>query len=203
MDDLDLKGYGRWGRSLGEYHNASAGYRDDRIPSWKDHITTIRRVLPASEVVVLRELDSVEASMECLHVDDANYGLVHYDFELDNIRWNDGVPGLMDFDDFVYMWYAADMIIGISELYEDSVDRIDLEDERFQAFLRGYRSVRPLSDETLANLPLFLRFDSLYGYSRIYRSTEEGPIEGEPQWTTDLRDKLQKHNRKLVEELSR
>jgi len=201
IDDLDLKGFEDWGKALGELHNASAGYKAGGIPSWRDQVAYTRKTLPESDTVVLKELSVVEEALEGLQADESNYGLIHYDFELDNIRWQDGVPGFMDFDDCVYHWYAADIIIAISELFDDKVNKVDVEDEQFQAFLRGYRSTRPVKDEDLANISYFLRLDKLYTYARVYRSIEDGPIEDEPQWTTNLRQKLGTHNRETVNEI--
>ena len=74
-------------------------------------------------------------------------------------------------------------------------------EERFTAFLRGYRSVRMMPDDEVSLIPLFVRLDHIYVYSRLYRSTLEGPMPGEPQWTTDLRNKLRKVNEAYLRDI--
>ena len=44
-----------------------------------------------------------------LPVDRDRYGLIHFDFELDNLYWRDQTIGMLDFDDCAHYWYAADI----------------------------------------------------------------------------------------------
>ena len=155
--DLDIQGFHRWGEVLGDLHEASAGYLSDVIPSWRAHVAYVRIIVPDSEHVVLNELALVESALNEFHIDESSYGVIHYDFEMDNICWKDGVPGFMDFDDCFYQWYAADIVYALRDLFNDKIDKINIQDERFQSFLKGYKSIRPISDEGLRNIPLQFR----------------------------------------------
>jgi Ser/Thr protein kinase RdoA (MazF antagonist) len=118
-----------------------------------------------------------------------NYGLVHYDFELDNVFYDKGTCtcNVIDFDDAMYHWYAMDI--------EQALDSIkdEIESSRYEqvkeCFLNGYRSEYAVTDEMLSLLPMFRRFANLYGYARVLRSSGE-KWNNEPKWLEDLRVKL-------------
>ena len=201
LADLDLDGFERWGRALGEVHEASVGYRDSAIPAWTDEAATVRRVLPETEEVILRELEAVEKRLKTLQVSDRNYGIIHYDFELDTLLWDGEAVSVIDFDDCVRYWFVMDFACALQDLFDEHSGGFDVTEERFAAFLRGYRSVRMMPDEEIALIPLFIRLDHIYVYARLHRSILEGPMPGELQWTTDLRDKLRKVNESYLKEI--
>ena len=171
------------------------------IPAWIDKAATVRWILPETEEVILRELEAVEKRLKTLQVNDRNYGIVHNDFELDNLLWEDEVVSVIDFDDCARYWFVMDFACALQDLFDEHSGGFDMTEERFAAFLRGYRSVRMMSDEEIALIPLFVRLDNIYVYVRLYRSTLEGPKPGEPQWTTDLRDKLRKGNEACLRDI--
>jgi len=187
---LGAAGLERWGRALGDVHNASEGLCLGGRPAWSDHLRMARQVIPRSEAGAWAELDAVEAQLHGLPVGRANFGLIHYDFELDNMVWRDGRAGVYDCDDCACYWFMADVVNALRDLFDDRAERVDLHDERWQAFLRGYRAVRRLEDKDLQHAPLFLRVNSLVGFARVYRSLAEGPLADEPAWTAKLRAKL-------------
>ena len=201
LADLDLDGFERWGRALGEVHRASVGYRDLAIPDWTDRAATVRQVLPETEEVILKELEAAEKRLKALQVSDRNYGITHNDFELDNLLWEDEAVSVIDFDDCARHWFVMDFACALQDLFEEHSGGFDMAEERFAAFLRGYRSVRMMSDEEIALIPLFVRLDKIYVYARLHRSILEGPEPGEPQWTTDLRDKLRKVNEACLRDI--
>jgi len=152
-------------------------------------------------VVILRELKAVEDRLRALQVDDGNYGIIHYDFELDNLLWEDEVVSVIDFDDCVRHWFVMDFACALQDLFDEHSGGFDVTEERFAAFLRGYRSVRAMPDDEIALIPLFVRLDHIYVYARLNRSILEGPMLGEPQWTTGLRDKLRKVNEAYLRDI--
>jgi Ser/Thr protein kinase RdoA (MazF antagonist) len=190
FDELDLPAFERWGRVVAEVHRAGAGPRIANRPDWTDWIAMARRVLPPSETLAWRELESVETALRALPVSDDTFGMIHFDLELDNILWEDEHPGVIDFDDCSYNWLAADIAFALRDLFENRPANVNFDDERLQAFLRGYRSVRALGPEALRPLPLFLRLNNLIIFARITYSLAEGPLPGEPAWLTTLRDHL-------------
>ena len=89
------------------------------------------------------------------------YGLIHADFNFDNILWRDGRVMAIDFDDCGLGWHLFDLAT-ISILFLGT-ERYDLVQ---RAVVDGYRQERPLSDEMLRQMPLFylLRAFSYLGW---------------------------------------
>lgn len=191
LEALDFARIKNWGRALGQMHQASAGLKIEGRPDWQEQIALIRSLVPANETLVWQETAAVEASLRALPIHAANYGLIHFDFEPDNLVWPDDEPGIYDLDDCAYDWFAMDIANALaSELFDDRLEHFDVTDPRLQAFLEGYRSVRPLDEQEVQWMPLFLRLDNLLAFARVYRSILEAPLDDEPQWTKDLRQKL-------------
>jgi Ser/Thr protein kinase RdoA (MazF antagonist) len=92
------------------------------------------------------------------------YGLVHADLMPDNVLLTaDGVR-LIDFDDAGFGWYLYDAASALlvyhgSDLYEPLRD----------AWARGYRRQRPLSDADLDALPSFLVLRCFYALGWLHR----------------------------------
>jgi Ser/Thr protein kinase RdoA (MazF antagonist) len=81
----------------------------------------------------------------------ASYGLTHGDLVPDNILVDAGSVRVVDFDDCGDSWYAFELTTSVfpllgSPAYEPACD----------AYLEGYRSVRPLPREYLELMPAFL-----------------------------------------------
>jgi len=90
------------------------------------------------------------------------YSLIHADLHPGNVLINDEHLHVIDFDDCAYGWHIYELAISL--FY--SMDRPDF--ERLQhAMIAGYRTQRPLEDETVALLPFFLliRRLSLIGWT--------------------------------------
>ena len=83
------------------------------------------------------------------------YGICHGDLLPDNALFNSqNQLGLLDFDEFGYGWRAYDIAIFLWSLVFP-FDR-DEQGEIREAFLRGYQSIRPLSEAELKALPYFV-----------------------------------------------
>ena len=98
MHEADFK---RWGKALGKLHVASLDLDVDR-PSWIDQLAGVRRLIPAEEESVLSELAYVEQWLDGLDCGSDEFGLIHFDFEMDNLLWQDAEVGIVDFDDCAY-----------------------------------------------------------------------------------------------------
>jgi Ser/Thr protein kinase RdoA (MazF antagonist) len=94
----------------------------------------------------------VRGRLEALGVESDRFGLVHADLGFENVLVaEDGTVTIIDFDDSGDSWYLFELA---SALYPH--DRSDGFDERRDALVAGYRHVRELPDELLAELPTFL-----------------------------------------------
>lgn len=208
--EISESGYGRevmyaYGRALGRLHALSAGYVPAvRKRSHKEILEGIRRTLAEYGGCerAFAELSEVESELGRLPVTTENYGLVHYDFEPDNVFWDEGEKecGVIDFDDGIYCWYALDL-----EQVRDSLAD-ELEGEKLETawrdFQEGYAAVYAYTEETRELLPLMRRFVDLRSYAGLIRCVS--PVtEEEPQWLEELRGKLNQKKEKLEEGFSR
>ncbi len=189
-DEAVICGYGR---ALGRLHRLSAGYSPKlhKRWSWQDALAWVLDVLSGfpNEEAAVREAGLLEEFFSKLPAEDKNYGLIHYDFETDNVFFEKEKLEyhIIDFDDAMYHWYAMDIDQALDSLTEDMEP---MAAEHFRnSFIEGYRSQYDITDDMLALLPVFRRFANLYGYARILRSTCEA-WENEPEWMRDLRRHL-------------
>ena len=159
---------------------------------WSVQLDMIRQIVPRTEAVVWAEVDAMMDKLQSLPVNDSNYGIIHFDFEPDNLVWSGDEPGIFDLDDCMYAWFAMDISNALSsELFDDRLENFDFTHPKLQWFLEGYRSVRPMDEEEMMRMPLFLRLDNLIAFARVYRSIAEDPVGGEPKWAADLQQKLE------------
>lgn len=189
FDDLTPEQFRQWGQALGHLHTAASAYSGDGRPTWHDHIAFVASHLPAQETAAHAALARSEDQLNDLPITPRNSGLIHFDFEMDNLLWHDGEIGIIDFDDSAFYWFAADIAFALRDLFHDDAAQVNLTDPSFLSFLEGYRSVRPISDEELQHIPLFLRLLNLIQFARITRSLTE-LLWDEPDWMRSLRDRF-------------
>lgn len=179
-----------WGQSLASLHQLSQSFTPSGHvrKSWKEQLEFVRRVMEShpGEASALEELQRVQAWLGTLPVTPETYGLVHYDFETDNIFWDDEAKGFtaIDFDDAVYHWYALDITSALTDL--SKMEKMKAE-AGLRAFLRGYRSIRPIEEAFINQMPLFQRYCDLVKHARILRSLENCDLEREPEWYEKLK----------------
>ena len=93
----------------------------------------------------------LKAALELLGEDAQHYGLIHADMLAENILVTGTQVNLIDFDDCGFGWHLFEVATPLFfYLGEPVFDRM------LEAFVAGYRQYRPLSDEHLQYLPLFL-----------------------------------------------
>jgi len=190
FNDLCPDDFNRWGQSLGELHNAAVGFTSASRPDWRTLLQDALAALPAEEEAARRAGQILQARLAELPVTPENYGLIHYDFELDNLLWRDGIPQIIDFDDCAHYWLAADIAYALRDLYADCWSQVEITHPSLQAFVAGYRRVRPLPESELAHLPLFMALLNLLMYAELLQIVGEPPSQGEPEWTSSLRRRL-------------
>ncbi len=184
-----------FGASLGQLHQLSNDYIPPTTRRWThtDVFMWIENTLRAvsAEESAFRELKLLRHYFGTLPQTPGQYGLIHYDYELDNVFYDSKteVCSVIDFDDAMYHWYGMDVEQTLDSLRKDN----DFTDDEFQQkkalFLEGYRSRFAIGDDQLATMPMFRRFANLYSYTRIVRSIQE-EWDNEPEWLVGLRNKL-------------
>lgn len=165
LDELDEARYQAWGRALALVHRASQTFSPHPTrPNWHDELRAALRTLPAEETAVARTLASGVRWLDTLALNDQDYGLIHGDFELDNLIWDgeqehetghEQVQAL-DFDDAAYAWYAVDFATALQDVWlagDTSSVTTAQRQERLTWFTRGYAALRPLPDGLREAMP--------------------------------------------------
>lgn len=194
IEDTDLsdKIMFAYGEALGRLHSLSAEF-EPKTKKWThievlDWIETVLHEYnaPAGTVSALAALRD---ELRSLPSRQDNYGLVHYDFELDNVFYDPQTKTcfVIDFDDGMYHWFALD-IEQVFDSLEDALSGEALETAK-REFIRGYEEIRCYTEEMKASLPILRRFIDLYAYARLIRCVAE-KFADEPEWLTELRQKL-------------
>lgn len=118
------------------------------------------------------------------------YGLIHYDFQLDNVFYEAEQRSfqVIDFDDAMYHWYACDVVTALDDFLNEP---IDLNRSEVQAFLNGYRSIATLSDQAIRQFSCFQRFAKLYKFSKLLRTLEGVDAVQAPEWMENLKIRLE------------
>ncbi|QOR68226.1 phosphotransferase [Cytobacillus suaedae] len=191
LEALDEEGYYSWGKALGQLHKAfktiPQELKDSR-PSWRNHIQFIKDTVPSDESALYKELSEVEKWLTSLQVSEETFGLIHYDFELDNLKWNENGIGILDFDDCVQHWYVADIAYALRDLFEKD---IDINHPSFKQFMNGYISETSIDFNLLEDLAWFMRLHNLTTFAKIFRSVDLIEGESNPQWLSDLKNKFE------------
>lgn len=172
-----------YGQGLGRLHALSSIYEAPAIRSSWDTALNIDVLLDVqASPAVLDSCGNLFEALRALPTDRSCYGLIHYDFEPDNVFWDASSHSIsvIDFDDCLYGWYAMDVAQALNEL----------EDEWAGTFLAGYRSAFPFSPEQEATIPLMQRYIRLRSYARLKHCLSEG-LPNPPDWMVNLRAMLE------------
>ncbi|MBQ7138573.1 MAG: phosphotransferase [Clostridia bacterium] len=172
-----------YGQGLGQLHALSAVYDAPAIrPAWDTVLN--RDILQSAQAspAVLAACDKLFNALRALPTDRSCYGLIHYDFEPDNVFWDASSHSIsvIDFDDCLYGWYAMDVAQALNEL----------DDAWAATFLEGYRSAFPFTAKQEATLPLMRQYIMLRSYARLKHCLSEG-LPNPPEWMVNLRAMLE------------
>jgi len=185
--------YFGYGEALGKLHSMSKHYTPNiRRRDWKENLDWADKILKECDAPekAFEEVLIIKNFFSNLPMTPDNYGLVHYDFELDNVFF-DSESGLytpIDFDDSMYNWFVVD----IEQSLESIKDELDNQyhDNATKKFIDGYRLKIDVDESLLGIMPLFKRFVDLFGYTRCLHCIHE-PIEHEEEWMPPLKEQLE------------
>lgn len=191
-DEADIDGLTRararcWGQALARLHCAAAGLGAGLGEAFSE-LPDVPRLFASDTPLVEATLKLAEW-MGGLPRDATRWGVVHGDFELDNMAWAGGRPVAYDFDDAAVSWFAADIASALRDLTGPDGHAAGEHRARFGAFIAGYRALRPLDDQDLGRLPLFAGLHAAASLVRITRALR-GPGHTEPGWLAQLRGRL-------------
>jgi len=184
-----------YGASLGQLHKLSSEYNAPKTKRWThvDAFNWIEETLKklALENSAMDELNLLSEYFSNVPQNSKNYGLIHYDFELDNVFYDDTTRScnVIDFDDAMYHWYVMDIIQALDSLKSEVAK--DEFSYKQAVFIEGYRSRFDIDDGLFADALVFKRYANLYQYARGARAMQE-KWDNEPDWMVELRTKLTK-----------
>ncbi|MBY0321084.1 MAG: phosphotransferase [Reyranella sp.] len=104
----------------------------------------------AERRLVLDARAGLHAALADLDRQPAGYSLIHADMHPGNVLVDGDVLTVIDFDDAGWGWHAYDIAVAL--VYQQREANYAVFEG---AYVAGYRSVRQLSEETLALLPMF------------------------------------------------
>lgn len=181
----------QYGKALGRLHVLLSEFEPQHKRRTHEQILDwVEAVLHEYEAPdkAFTELELLRDELAALPKSKESYGLVHYDFEPDNVFFDaaTGECSVIDLDDSMYHWYALDI-----EQAFDSIEEFGEETGKWakESFLEGYRSERGYTEEMDRSRTVLRRFVNLYGYARLIRSVAER-FEDEPEWLENLRVRL-------------
>ena len=176
-----------WGRALALVHDGAAG-SDVDLPEAFAELAEIPDRFAADPALVKAAVRLADG-LARLPRDRSRFGVVHGDFELDNLAWDAGRATAFDFDEAAQSWYAADIAYALRDLTGPDGEPDPSRRPLVQAFVAGYRGVRALDDADLANLRLFAGAHAACSAVRIARALEWSGTD-EPEWRAELRADL-------------
>ncbi|WP_339189739.1 phosphotransferase [Paenibacillus sp. FSL R5-0490] len=196
-----------YGQALGELHHLSRIFMPEQKEkrwTYTDVLDWMQEILKGfpGETAALNEVEFLRTYFATLPMTQQNFGLIHYDFELDNVFYDEGSQSCyaIDFDDSMYHWYAMDVEQSLDSLREE----IEPEqwEQKKQLFLNGYWSEAGERYDLESMFPACRRFANLYGYVRMLQSVAE-QWSHEPEWMRGLRARLSRRMTEQAEQFGK
>jgi Ser/Thr protein kinase RdoA (MazF antagonist) len=105
----------------------------------------------AEKALLLRERERARATLIAYGARTDNFGLIHTDLHPENIVYNGEDLALIDFDDSAYGWHMYEIASSlIMDRFAPDFDALR------EALLEGYREHRPLAEQDVELLSVFL-----------------------------------------------
>ncbi|MEZ5547084.1 MAG: phosphotransferase [Pseudomonadales bacterium] len=119
--------------------------------------------------LLLRARDRVYHDLTGYGKSKENYSLIHADFVVENLMVQGDRVKLIDFDDAGFGWHLFELATALYFILDE-----DFYETAKIALIEGYRKFRPISDEQLKHLPLFLlaRGFTYLGWAHTRNETE-------------------------------
>jgi Ser/Thr protein kinase RdoA (MazF antagonist)/ribosomal protein S18 acetylase RimI-like enzyme len=193
LDQMSDFHFEEWGKSLAHLHHLSESYTPNAIPrkSWVDTLDFIASVLKShpQEHEALEEYGRIKAWLSELPSGVGHTGLIHYDFETDNVFYmKDELRfSAIDFDDSMYHWFMMDITSALTDLIEQNNQAAN---QNILRFISGYQSVKHLDNDYIEMMPRFQRFAALYTFARLLRCMDNLDLLHPPDWIIQLRQKF-------------
>ncbi len=196
-----VKGYGK---TLGELHALMKEY--PCFEERRNHKMLLceieERIQKYGAPEILRkEFEDVCEELKRLPLSTSDYGVIHYDFEPDNVFYDDKEESfsVIDFDDAICCWYALDVVRALDAL-DEIIEDVSM-DEAKASFLEGYCSATTFTEEQQQSMVLMRRLVRLQEYTTLLHVVSE-VVEDMPDWMSNLSLKLKCKIRRLEEAMN-
>jgi Ser/Thr protein kinase RdoA (MazF antagonist) len=163
-----------WGQLLGKIHALSTRYtpsqQNGRVGQWFEGATRDKRAIPADQRLVIEKHDALMHYVQALPKDQQTYGLIHGDFQANNLRVDKGVLSVFDFDDCEYNWFVSDLATSLYfALWETPANQSN---EAFASFaldnmIVGYSREHSIGADWTEQIPIFLKLQEMSIYVAI------------------------------------
>ncbi|WP_339252257.1 phosphotransferase [Sporosarcina sp. FSL W8-0480] len=190
IEELLERQFYLWGEALGNLHNCSKQFlkKHSTLINYVQQFAELDSILPQNESLAQRELETIKTWLSTLEINQDNYGIIHFDFELDNLIWDGDNVQIIDFESSMGNWYVADIAFALRDLF---IGKVDFSNKSFQLFLDGYRSKRNLTESEISEIPMFLRLHNLITFTGLFRTLDVHKDRNNPEWIHGLQKKLE------------
>ncbi|MEZ4713755.1 MAG: phosphotransferase [Caldilineaceae bacterium] len=171
---LTAEEWQRWGQTVGKLHALSTVYTPplDQPPlaQWDANVTQDRTTIPAEQTRVLEKFDALQRYFQTLPTDSQVYGMIHGDFQANNLCLDHETFWVIDFDNCTYHWFLMDIATSLYySLWERPTDQSNV---TFSAFVLenlwvGYAREYTLDVAWVERLPIFLKLIEMNTYIAI------------------------------------
>jgi len=182
-----------FGKTLGRLHKYSSEYNNVKKETCFEIIDGMeyftQNKLKDNKELVLKRIEETNEVFKKLLLNKSNFSLIHYDFELDNVFYEETSKkySVIDFGSSMYHWYTMDIEQSLTNLKEEYSQN---EFEHIKIlFINGYKTEYQIFEEEFKLFPIFRRFDNLRQYINLKDVVEE-TWDNEPEWMVNLRKTL-------------
>lgn len=183
-----------YGKALGKLHALSSSYTPTvEKQSYEDLLSLIEKRLDKfhCDRKLFDVLVNLRSKLTELPKNKKYYGLVHYDFECDNVFYDEVTDScnVIDFDDSIYHFYALDIEQAVDSICEEAPE--EMRDSAVNAFIAGYKTEFGYDEETEKMRSVMRLFCDLYSYTKLLYCLSES-VNDKPEWMDALESKLKR-----------
>jgi amicoumacin kinase len=169
----------RWGQVMGKLHALSTHYtppqQHRRINHWHESASYDRQTIPAEQSRVLEKFDALQHYLHVLPKDRHAYGVIHGDFQANNLLVDKGLLRVIDFDNCEYNWFVMDIATSLYfTLWERPAEQSNAAFASFvlENMLVGYAREHSLGPEWVEQIPHFLKVVEMNIYIAIHEHNQ-------------------------------
>lgn len=174
----------QWGRTLGSMHALSKKYRAKEVyrPVWTVENPDVFDIRSNLSPWLKVNYDELMQSLNIYEITSDTFGLIHNDFHQGNlIVTEEGIITTIDFDDCAFNWFAQDIAVAFYHAYwqhSSYNDDTNTFPEIFMHyFFKGYRTENLLHEDTIKQIPIFLKLREIFLYQLFIRKWDRDNLE--------------------------